>query len=204
MKKKREAERSIAPVIQVRDVAHAKSEEVLQFCIKELTEGSTWNELRMKLGLGHAGVDGRWRVIKEILCSAVMPANEEEAVKAALSMSNYMQTQLEEFSHYIDERCRAVHGSKNEDKFLKLKLETMKMQADEYSRRFEHYAKLHAMKKADRKQQGPSIIFQNNYFVPRPGQKVEWKDGRPVIDVPLPEPDAKRLTEVAIGSDEAD
>lgn len=182
-------EKEVALVMKVRDVAHARSEEVLKFCVSELSKGSTWNELRRKLGLGHAGIDTRWRVIKDILCSAIMPTNEDEALQASLSMSNYMVTSLEQFMDRLEQRVEAMKGDKTEAQMLKVQLEAIKFQKQIYDSKFQHYAQLKDMKDSDKRKHGQSIIFQNNYFVPRPGQDVKWVDGKPVIEVPKPEVD---------------
>lgn len=193
----RKQDNQVEVALQVRDMAHAKSEEVLKYCVDELQKGTTWNKLRRKLGLGHAGVDARWRTIKEILCSAVMPASEEEALQASLAMSNYMMTSIEDLIERIDERTRATEGKKEEAQMLKVQLEAIKFQKEIYDKKFEHYAKLKELKMVDKKGQGQSIIFQNNYFVPRPGQNVQWKDGRPVVEVESPTIEASKGIEIA-------
>jgi hypothetical protein len=81
--------------LQVRDVAHARSEEVLQFCVDELKDGTTYNDLRLKLGLGPASRDHRWREIREILVEMILPDSEEEALKADAGLSGFMLNKLE-------------------------------------------------------------------------------------------------------------
>lgn len=187
------AEKEVEVVLQVQDMEHAKSEEVLKFCISELAQGSTWNELRRKLGLGHASIDRRWRTIRDLLCSAVLPKDDEEALQANYAMSNFMIARMEEFIEYAETRMKESAGKKNEADFLKVKLEAMKTQMSNYQKQFEHYAELKKVKDADKAARGQSIIFQNNFYVPRPGDKVKFEDGKPVIDVPGPETDVKQL-----------
>jgi hypothetical protein len=43
-------------VLPVKDMKHARSAEVLDFCVEELRSGTTYNELRMKLGLGECSM----------------------------------------------------------------------------------------------------------------------------------------------------
>lgn len=169
---KKEAERSLPVVMRVEDIAHAKSPEVIQFCVRQLQKGMTWNELRHSLGLGHAGIDRRWRVIKEIICSSVMPENEEEALKASYSLANYTMDQVEKFLDRVQRRSAACEGEENEAQMLKVELETMKLQLDAAEKRFEHYARMKELVKEDKKNQGASIIVQNNYYIPRPGDDI--------------------------------
>lgn len=184
---KRKEDNNTKVVMKVTDLAHAKSEEVLRFCVNELTKGSTWNVLRRKLGLGPAGVDNRWRVLKEILCSAHLPVSDDEALKANYEASTYMLTRIEHFIEKVETRVEALEGTEEESKVLKVHLDAIKLQWEAYNKRFEFYAKLKELKMVDQKSQGTSIIYQNNYFIPRPGQNVEWKDGRPVLNVEAPE-----------------
>lgn len=174
----------IAVIMPVKDVAHARSEEVLTFAIKKLQEGHTWQELRRMFGLGHSGVDARWRTIKEVICSSVMPANEEEALMASYSMANYTLDCVEKFVERVQERSKAAEGKKEESNFLKVELEAMKLQLESSQKKFEHYAKMKDLVKADKINRGQSIIVQNNYYIPRPGDKLEEAKGiaRKVIE----------------------
>ena len=188
-KAKHQKELAVEVELQVKDIAHARSEEVVRYCIKELSDGSTWNELRRKLGLGHAAVDKRWRTLKDILCSSILPKTEEEALQASLTMSNYMISKMEQFIDYMEERVRDNKGKKSETDMLKIQLEAIKVQHGQYAEQFRHYAKFKDMADTDKRKHGASIIFQNNYYVPRPGDNLKFEDGKPVIDVKKPEKD---------------
>lgn len=160
----------------VTNIKQARSKKVLEYCVKELSSGTTWSELRRKLGLGPTHVDARWRAIRELLTSAVLPKNEEEALKAQISSTEMMMAKLEELIEYIEERTSDKVGRKDEDKFLKLQLDALKLQMERNEKRFEHFIEMKKLQKDDKKNQGPSIIYQNNYYVPRPGD-----DAREVI-----------------------
>jgi sporulation protein YlmC with PRC-barrel domain len=108
-----------------------------------------------------------------------------------------MMTSLEDFIERLDERARAVTGAKEEASMLKVQLDAIRFQKEIYDKKFEHYARLKELKMVDKKSQGQSIIFQNNYFVPRPGQNVEWKDGKPVIEVDPPQIETSKGIQVA-------
>lgn len=190
----REAEALIVPEIKVRDIEHARSEEVLAFCVKKLTEGSTWNELRRYLGL--KPLDKKWREIKEILCSAMMPENNEEALKDYYGKTNYAMIKLDELMEYTEVRMRSSVGEDSEHHFMKLHLENLRFYLEAQQKKFEYFAKLTSMKIEDKKSHGGSIIFQNNYFVPRPGDNVKWVDGRPVIPTEEPAIEMRKAAEI--------
>jgi hypothetical protein len=186
LKRKRDMENATQVELVVRDTTHARSEEVIKYCINELNKGSTWNVLRRKLGLGHSGVDHRWRILKEILCSAIMPDTEEAALMANLQASQYMLTRMEHFIEDVETQVQELKGTEEYSKVLKVHLDSIKLQMDTYNKRFEYFAKMKELKVVDQKSHGASVIYQNNYFIPRPGQDVDWKDGRPVLNVPPP------------------
>jgi hypothetical protein len=170
---RRQALSQIPVMLQVRDSAHARSEEVIRFTIGKLREGHTWTEVRKMLGLGNAAIDRRWRLIKEIICSSVMPENEEEALKASYSLVNYTLDNVEKFLDRVQERSLESLGTKNEPDMLKLELEAMKLQLEVAQNKFEHYMKMKEISKKDQRGTGASIVVQNNYYIPRPGDKLE-------------------------------
>jgi hypothetical protein len=176
---KREAEASTSVELQVKNMKHAMSEKVLQFCIKELSEGSTWNTLRRKLGLGPSHIDNRWRKIRETLCQGLVPETEEEALKATYSMSQYMVGKLETFLDDLEGRVDSSRGADNEANMLKVQLETIRTLAEKYEMRFEQYINMKKIQKQDQKARGPSVIYNNLYYVPRPGDEKET----PITDV---------------------
>lgn len=194
--KKKEQEKStplLMPVVSMKD---ARSREVIEFCIKKLSEGSTWNELRRMLGLGHAGVDRRWRTIRGILCSAIMPATDEQALKQDFETTTYLMDRLEQFVERMEKRSLDSEGKDNEHHMLKVQLDAIKLQFEAAASRINHYAEIKKLKDKDSGSQGASVIYQNNFFVPRPGQQVEWEDNKPVIRVEAPKP--QNLIEQAI------
>lgn len=170
---RRKEESSIAVELEIKDDEHLFSDEVMTFCVTELSNGTTWNALRRKLGLGPAHIDRRWRKLKDALCSSVLPENVEEALEAQYSMNTFIVNKLEEFVDRIEERVRVKEGAKNEADFWKLQLNSLETLSKQYQERFDNYIALKKVASDDRKKTGPSIIFQNNYYVPRPGDNAK-------------------------------
>lgn len=157
----------------VRDMEHAKSEEVLQYCLKELEGGTTYNELRLKLGLGPASVDRRWREIREILIELILPQDEEEALRTDAGLSGYMLSRIEQYIEKIQERALANRGEENEAAFLKLELDSMKLLMEKYAKRTDQYLKMKDIQKKEKRTTGTTIIFNNLHSIRRPGQELE-------------------------------
>lgn len=178
IKKKRE---KVSVELQVKDTSHALSEEVLTYCINELRNGSTWNALRQRLGLGHAGVDIRWRELKNALTEAVLPESEEEAFLAMQESVVSTTGRLEALMTYLQNRLEDQAGTKNEPGLAKAALDSIKLHMEAQQKRFEHFLRMRELKLTDRKKHGVSIIYNNVNFIPRPGDKIEFQDGRPVL-----------------------
>ena len=83
-----ESKVNLPVVLQVRDIHHARSAEVLAFCLDHLGAGGTWTDLRRKLGLGYG--DLRWKLIRERAVEGLLPVNEDEAIKAVGSKRSYL------------------------------------------------------------------------------------------------------------------
>ena len=64
---RRERQSRVVQEMVVRDLDHARSDEVLNFCVEKLRAGATYNELRLMLGLRPASIDRLWREIRECL-----------------------------------------------------------------------------------------------------------------------------------------
>lgn len=160
-------------VLKVRDLEHARSEEILSFCLKELTSGTTYNALRLKLGCGPAAVDRNWREIRSILSEMILPSDEEEALKASHALSGYMITRIEEFQKKVSTRADEMQGDKNEHFFMKLELDAMKLVTEKLDKRIEHYLHMKDLQKAEKKTRGQTIVFNNKFFIPRPGSVLD-------------------------------
>lgn len=175
---------AVSQEMVVRDTDHAKSSEVIKWCVKELTQGTTWRQLRKKLGLGNSGVDRRWRIIRETICSVALPKTEEGALEAFYSEHSLAVGELEDFLEKVARQVDKADGRKDEANMLKVQLETMKLRMEMSVKKFENYAKLVELKKNEKKAQGSSILVQNNYYIPRPGDNLEAKEVGPgVIEV---------------------
>ena len=159
--------------LQVRDLAHAKSPEVISFATDHLVRGGTWAELRRLLGLGPSHLDKRWRAIREIVTGGLIPQSEDEALQAQGSMRNYLLGKLEDFMGDIEGIMLTMTDDKLDrgvmPAYMKIKLDALKALLEENNKSYENWLELHKARKADLKTQGPSIIIQNNYHIPRPG-----------------------------------
>lgn len=158
--------------LQVRDKEHAQSEEVLQYCVKQLESGTTYNDLRLKLGLGPASIDRRWREIREILIELILPKDEEEAMRTDAGLSGFMIQRLEVYVDKIQKRAAACEGDENEAQFLKLELEAIKLVMEKYAKRTDQYLKMKDIQKAEKRTTGTTIIFNNLHAVRRPGDEI--------------------------------
>jgi len=159
--------------LQVIDVDHAKSKEVLDYCIDKLSAGVAWGELRRMLGVGPSSVDRRWRTIRDLVLSIALPENEEEALKARYSKGAFLLQKLEKFIDEIEARLEVGVEAKVEHNFFKIKLDGLKYLLEQNEKDFEHYVEMRKVKSIDRKSQGPSVIIQNNYHIPRPGDNTK-------------------------------
>lgn len=156
--------------LQVKDMDHAQSEEVLQFCLKELEQGTTYNDLRLKLGLGPASIDRKWRAIREILIEMILPKDEEEALRTDAGLSGYMLSRIEQYILKIQDRAEANRGEETEAQFLKLELDSMKLLMEKYSKRTDQFLKMKDIQKKEKRTTGTTIIFNNLHQVRRPGE----------------------------------
>lgn len=182
MGNKAQAEKRLAAlqggvVLQVRDLNHARSNEVLDFCVEQLKAGKTYNEVRIMLGLLPANVDKKWRAIRECLAEMILPASEEEALLTEASRSGHMIRRMEEFLDKIEERSQAMKGSETEHHFLKLELEAMKQVVEKQQARTDHFLKMKSIQKAEKRKTGTTIIFKNNFRIARPGDVIDVTNG---------------------------
>lgn len=168
-------------VLQVRDNKHATSEEVLKFCMNELSAGTTYNELRLKLGCGASATDRRWRLVRSALAEIVLPDSEEEALKYAHSLSNFMISQIEKFQKKMSKRAEAQQGEENEAQFLKLELDAMKLVMEKYDSQTEHYLKMKAIQKREKRTQGRTVVFNNKFYVARPGGENQLEEAAKLV-----------------------
>lgn len=172
-KKQYELDMSEEVVFQVRDLRHARSTEVLDFCVQELSRGTTWRALRVKLGLGEYAHDNRWKTIRNRLTDCVLPKDEQEAVKALYNLQEYYLEKIDDLISHLDERIEGSRGAKNEVEFFNAKVKALQVAMERQERKIESFLRMRKLQLDDAKNQGPSIIFQNNFHIPRPGDKQE-------------------------------
>lgn len=177
-RKKHQAELALVKVdLQVRDADHARSPEVIDYCVKFLSKGGTWDVLRRKLGVGAANSDNRWRVIRGQVCETFIPKSEEEALLAQANTREFLLQKLEGFVEEVESTISNLpdgeEGLKALPAMMKLKLETLKAFFDENERSFKAYTELKKIKTLEKKNQGGSIIINNNYHMNRPGQNAK-------------------------------
>lgn len=155
--------------LQVTDVRHARSAEVLSFCLSHLGSGGTWGSLRHKLGLGPGDI--RWRLIRERAVEGLLPVNEDEALKAVGSQRSFLVTKLEGMLEELEERINMIgDGKKTYDHhFWKLRMEGMKLLLEENSKQLTDHLEIKRAKLSEKTNTGVSIIVQNQYYIPRPG-----------------------------------
>jgi hypothetical protein len=159
--------------LQVRDIDHAKSPEVIQFALAHLSTGGTWNELRRKLGLGPSHLDKKWRVIRHLVTEGLLPENEEEALQAQASMRTYLLSKIEDFLGDVESKLLAAGDAKSDHHFMKLRLESLKVLLEENKESFNAYVLAKKLKHQEKTRRGVSILVQNNYHIARPGQDAQ-------------------------------
>lgn len=167
------ADASLGVVFKVRDLAHARTDEVLLFCVEQLKAGRTYNQLRIMLGCGPASHDHVWREIRTLLTEMILPGNEEESLQADSAHSSYMLRKMEEFLVKVEARTLEKRGDEDEANFYKLELEAMKVIMEKYSKRTDHFLKMKDIQKKEKRKTGTTIIFQNNFKVARPGDTID-------------------------------
>lgn len=171
--------------LQVTDVRHARSAEVLAFCLSHLGAGGTWSSLRQRLGLKPGDI--RFRIIRERAVESLLPVNEDEAIKAVGSQRTYLVDKLEGMLEKLEARMdllpEKTRSGFNDAAFWKIKTEIMKLLFEENSKNLMDHLEMKKAKAIDKMQAHGSIIVQNNYYIPRPGDSQDkLKDVTPIIN----------------------
>lgn len=170
--------------LQVRDAAHARSSEVIEFSVNHLAGGGTWAELRFKLGLGPAHSDYRWRLIRNAVAEHLVPKDDEEAKAHYAGQRMYMLQKMEDLIEELDAKLETMSGDKvdrlTQHHYFKMKLDAMRLLMEENYDALEAHVKTQRLKQLDKKVQGPSVLIQNNYHIPRPG---EMKGAERVVSI---------------------
>jgi hypothetical protein len=197
----RERIKNIPVEMFVKDVAHAKSPEVINYAIIRLSAGDTWAELRAKLGLGSSASDPRWRVLRTLLVDGLMPATEEEALKAQISTRQFLLSKLEEQLDEVEMRIQ-IHGTDKLDKvtehqFWKLRLETIKLLLEENNQAFESFIEMKKLKSLASKTGGSVINVINKFHIPRPGDNL--KALKDVTDTMIEVIETKKIIDGELG-----
>lgn len=197
---------SIEPVITVKDMAHCRTPEVLNYCRQFLLEGGRWDELRRKLGLGPAHIDKRWRLIRELVPELIAPVSEQDALTRLMANQLYMMNEVEalikdadtawQASHYDKkvkgpdgEQLKDEHGNlvtvrvpgKESHNYLKMKLDGLKLKFEQNAKEFQAFMETKKLKAAEKKTNGVSIIVNYTRQVARPGDNK--KEEKEVIDI---------------------
>ena len=162
---------TIQPQFEIKNIRQARSPEVIEFCVEHLTSGGTWGALRRKLGLGPASVDKKWRELRHILVGTILPDTETEALQLRNNRSNFLITKLDEFLDDLEDQSESI-SEKNMHHYFKIKLDAMKMLMEQNDKEYDQFLAMKKLKQGEHKNQGVSIIFQNNYHIPRPGDNA--------------------------------
>lgn len=187
IKEKSERLGQIRPVLQVKDLTHAKSDEVKNYCLTRLQEGATYEVLRRELGLRTAATDHRWRYIRNALCQILLPQSDEEALTLTYGDINYWIMQLEKMVTDIDQeitKCQEVgtyidprSGQKKMlesgllGSLVKTKVEAIKQIIEKRNKYFEDFMDIQRLRKMEKMTRGQSIVIVNN--IPRPEETLK-------------------------------
>ncbi len=180
---RRERQSRVVQEMVVRDLDHARSDEVLNFCVEKLRAGATYNELRLMLGLRPASIDRLWREIRECLVEMILPSSEEEALQADAAASSGLLMRMEGFLEKVERRSYEMRGTDNEHHFLKLELEAMRHVMEKYNKRTEHFLKMKQIQKTEKRKTGTTIIFKNSFKVARPGEVTASDAAELMVDI---------------------
>jgi hypothetical protein len=187
LKEKQDRLKQIKPVLQVKDLTHAKSDQVKEYCLKRLQEGATYEVLRRELGLRTAATDHRWRYIRNALCQVLLPQSDEEALTLTYGDINYWIMQLEKMVTDIDQeitKCQEVgtytDPRSGQQKMLesnllgslvKTKVEAIRHIIEKRNKYFEDFMDIQKLRKMEKLTRGQSIVIVNN--IPRPEQTLK-------------------------------
>lgn len=165
--------------LQVGDGDHYRSEEVLTFSVNHLRQGGTWAALRRKLGLGPASVDYRWRKIRNLVVNHLIPKSEMEALENEVTNRAILEQKLDEIIENIDSHM-SVLGMDKVDKmvmptYIRMKIDALKMRLDSNNRSLDAYLAIKKLQEGEKKNQGPSLVIQNLYMTPRPGDDLKMR-----------------------------
>lgn len=159
--------------LQVRDSAHAKSPEVIEFCILHLSKDGTWDELRRKLGLGTASRDVRWREVRAAVLEGLVPGTEEEAMQAQADMRQYLMVKVKNFVEDTEAFIQTAPDGKDGmallSNFMKLRLDGIQTMLAQNEKSFNAFINVRKAKSMDRRTGGKSVVIQNNFHINRPG-----------------------------------
>jgi hypothetical protein len=168
---------TIDTVLEVRDLDHALSPEVLTYVNSQIVAGKSLSEIMRFLGL--SGVDPRWLAIRREIFKQAVPENEQEALLKAYeeqeSLFAKLEEMLEEVQSKIDEHVRDENELRNQHQYYKYKLEILKQMADLRGKRFEQFMEIKHLANGSSKGLGVAIIIQTN--VPRP-EKIDIIEGK--------------------------
>ncbi len=169
--KKRKMLSEIKPIMEVKGMAHVRSPELKTFCVDKLIDGTTYEELRRLLGLGPAHKDILWRKLREILSSEiaerVKPDNPDSDKLFAASTQETIWWYKEKIKEI---ECIISKASEDTlphlyDNLLKYRDRLVAIDRGDQMAVFTKQ-RIRAMEKQT---SGVSIIFQNLYHMPRPG-----------------------------------
>lgn len=159
--------------LQVNDNDHARSGEVIEFCLTFLANGGRWGQLRRALGLENAGIDRRWRIVREVVTDTMIPKDNQEAlllhIRSSLFLNEKLHEQLADLEGVLEHLPDTEEDRKLLPNLMKVKLDTIKGLLEENQKKFDNYAELEKIKSQDKKTQGTSVIIQHNYHINRPG-----------------------------------
>lgn len=168
--------------LEVKSVAHAKSDEVINYAVTRLQEHCSYEQLRRELGLGPSSHDNRWRELRKVLCEYLLPKSEEEAMLQASSDASFWLQKLEKLIDELDKKIEMVGDcakyyddeagkwvlieSTSMPAMLKTKHDVIKTLIEQKRKLFADYMEIQKLRKAEKSTTGISISITNN--IPRP------------------------------------
>lgn len=171
-------------VPKVETLEDALRPETIEWCNKQLSLGSTWDEVRHALGLGNSQFDKRWRLLRKELLTQSLPESPEEALSENYdTVDGYirrLETQLAELDAELalDSRGQNKLNEKVRHHYYRVRADITNSLLEHRSRKFENYLGLRATRQKDREidknKGGVTIIIASN--VPRPGIKTLNED----------------------------
>lgn len=177
--------RSIKPVMTVKSLNQARSNEVIDYVMQRLQDGVRYDMIRREIGLGDHNGQRMWAEIKKIVSEYLVPTSAEDALLASHQSMSFWLKKYEDFVCSLDQEIEACprpqlmntpDGPKMIDTtalgtLMRVKSEALDKLIKHKNQLFQDFMKIKTLEAKERGNQGTSILIVNN--IPRPETRVK-------------------------------